>query len=153
MGICKPHAHFIPLWSFYYKNIQSSFLMNDQLTRVQTWSVPSNRYTLLEARTDLSVQFVTEFLVLRVWNVVLSSVMVIMLATGPMVRKFKSCQERWIFLRAIKICSTTSFGEEVKPSASCHKILQHVKDSLRYNRYWWVIFSGHFLPSFSLLRY
>jgi hypothetical protein len=31
------------------------------------------------------------------------------------------------FLRAIKICSTTSFGGEVKPSASCLKILQHVK--------------------------
>jgi hypothetical protein len=32
------------------------------------------------------------------------------------------------FLRAIKITSTPSFGEEVKPSALCHKILRHVKN-------------------------
>jgi hypothetical protein len=25
------------------------------------------------------------------------------------------------FLRAIKICSTTYFGEEVKPSVPCHR--------------------------------
>jgi hypothetical protein len=31
------------------------------------------------------------------------------------------------FLRAIKIRSTTSFGEEMKPSVPCRKILRHVK--------------------------
>jgi hypothetical protein len=34
------------------------------------------------------------------------------------------------FLRAIKICSTTSFRREVKLSAPCPKILQHIKRSL-----------------------
>jgi hypothetical protein len=31
-------------------------------------------------------------------------------------------------LRAIKFCSTTSFGGKLKPSIPCHKILWHVKD-------------------------
>jgi hypothetical protein len=33
----------------------------------------------------------------------------------------------WIFLRAIKIHSTTSFGGEVKPAVQRRKILRHVK--------------------------
>jgi hypothetical protein len=33
------------------------------------------------------------------------------------------------FLRAIKICTTTSVRGEVKPSVPCRKILRHVKDS------------------------
>jgi hypothetical protein len=32
------------------------------------------------------------------------------------------------FLRAIKIRSTPSFGEEVKPKAPFRKILRHIKD-------------------------
>jgi hypothetical protein len=40
--------------------------------------------------------------------------------------------ERDRFLRLIKIHSMTSFREEVKPLDPCHRILQHVKDSLRY---------------------
>jgi hypothetical protein len=36
------------------------------------------------------------------------------------------------FLRAIKIRSTSSFGGEVKPEASCHKILQHIKELFEY---------------------
>jgi hypothetical protein len=32
------------------------------------------------------------------------------------------------FLRAIKLCSTISFGEEVKPSVTCRKILLQLKD-------------------------
>jgi hypothetical protein len=36
-------------------------------------------------------------------------------------------------LRSIKIRSTTSFGREVKPSATC-KLLQQVKDPLRYDK-------------------
>jgi hypothetical protein len=37
-----------------------------------------------------------------------------------------------VFLMAIKIRSTSSFGREVKPSASCRKILQHVKELLTF---------------------
>jgi hypothetical protein len=33
------------------------------------------------------------------------------------------------FLRAIKVRSTTSFGGEVKPSASRHKILWHANST------------------------
>jgi hypothetical protein len=66
-----------------------------------------------------------------IWLVVLGGVMVIVLAIGTKVRGFKPGQERWIF-RAIKIHSS---GGEVKPSAPCHKILRHVKDPLRYDRY------------------
>jgi hypothetical protein len=39
------------------------------------------------------------------------------------------------FLREIKILSTTFFGWEVKPEVPRRKILQHVKDPLRYFRY------------------
>jgi hypothetical protein len=39
------------------------------------------------------------------------------------------------FLREIKIRSTPSFGWEVKPEVPCRKILQHVKETLRYFRY------------------
>jgi hypothetical protein len=38
------------------------------------------------------------------------------------------------FLKTIKILSTTSFGDEVKPSVPCHKILQLVKDPYRYEK-------------------
>jgi hypothetical protein len=38
------------------------------------------------------------------------------------------------FLRVIKIHSMTVFRGEVKPSATCHKILWNTKDSLRYKR-------------------
>jgi hypothetical protein len=58
--------------------------------------------------------------------------MVTVLPTGLEVRGFKASQERWI-LRVIKICTTTSFGGKVKPSAPCHKISRQVKDPLRYN--------------------
>jgi hypothetical protein len=37
-------------------------------------------------------------------------------------------------LRAIKIRSMTFFGREVKLLPPCHNSLQHVKDSLRYDR-------------------
>jgi hypothetical protein len=56
------------------------------------------------------------------------------LATGPKCHGFKSGQGDG-FLRAIKIHSTPSFGWEVKPEVPCRKILQHVKDPLRYFRY------------------
>jgi hypothetical protein len=39
--------------------------------------------------------------------------------------------EEDVFLRMIKICSMTSFREEVKLSAPHHKILEHVKEPCR----------------------
>jgi hypothetical protein len=54
-------------------------------------------------------------------------VMVIVLAIWPMVCGFKLGRERR-FLTAMKIRSMTSFGDEVKPSATCRKILRHVKN-------------------------
>jgi hypothetical protein len=57
-----------------------------------------------------------------------SGLLVIMLAIGPKVRRFTSCQGRWVFLRAIKIRSTTSFRGEVKPAVPCRKFLRHVKN-------------------------
>jgi hypothetical protein len=53
---------------------------------------------------------------------------VIVLAIGPKVRGLK-LGRGW--RRMIQICSMTCFREEVKPSASCHKILLHVKDSCK----------------------
>jgi hypothetical protein len=35
------------------------------------------------------------------------------------------------FLRAIKICSTPSFGWKVKVEVQCHKILWHIKDLMK----------------------
>jgi hypothetical protein len=61
------------------------------------------------------------------------NVMVIVLAIRPKVRGFKPGREQWL-LRAIKIRSTTSFGREVKQSAPCCKILQHVKDPCGYEQ-------------------
>jgi hypothetical protein len=47
----------------------------------------------------------------------LGGLVVSVLATGPKVRGFKPDG----FLRVIKICSTTSFGGEVKPSVPCRR--------------------------------
>jgi hypothetical protein len=58
--------------------------------------------------------------------VALGVVMVIVLAVGP---RFACSNpyEHDRFLRAIKIRSTTFFGE-VKPSVSCRKILRHAQE-------------------------
>jgi hypothetical protein len=61
------------------------------------------------------------------------NVMVIVLAIRPKVRGFKPGREQWL-LRSIKNRSTTSFGREVKQSAPCCKILQHVKDPCGYEQ-------------------
>jgi hypothetical protein len=56
---------------------------------------------------------------------------VIVLAIVPKIREFKPGRGRWTFkgdLRAIKVRSTTSFGEEENPSLTCRKILLNVKD-------------------------
>jgi hypothetical protein len=52
--------------------------------------------------------------------------MVSELSFGPNVRGFKP--DRDDGLRAIKICSTPSFGGKVKPSAPCREILRRVKN-------------------------
>jgi hypothetical protein len=66
----------------------------------------------------------------------LGGVVVSVLSTGPKGRGFKPGRGDG-FLRAIKIRSTSSFGWEVKPEVPCRKILRHVKDPLRYFRYWY----------------
>jgi hypothetical protein len=53
--------------------------------------------------------------------------MVSVLAVGPKVRGFK-LGRRDVFLRAIKIRSTPSFGGELKPSAPCRKVLRYVRN-------------------------
>jgi hypothetical protein len=52
--------------------------------------------------------------------------MISVLAVGPRVRGFKPGRGD-VFLTAIKIRSTASFGGEVKPETPCRKILRHVK--------------------------
>jgi hypothetical protein len=42
---------------------------------------------------------------------------------------------RGTFTRVKKICGMPSFGGEVKLSVPCHKILQHVKNPLKYEKY------------------
>jgi hypothetical protein len=59
--------------------------------------------------------------------------MVSVLAIRPKVRGFIPGRGDG-FLRAMKICSTFSFGEEVKPEAPCCKILQHVKLTCTYEQ-------------------
>jgi hypothetical protein len=51
----------------------------------------------------------------------LGGVVVSVPATGPKGRGFEPGQGDG-FLRAIKICSTSSFGWEVKPEVPCRKI-------------------------------
>jgi hypothetical protein len=54
------------------------------------------------------------------------------------------------FLRAIKICSMTSCGGEVKPSV---KIFWHVKDPYRYEKRYLTGKIQQLLPMFLLLPY
>jgi hypothetical protein len=55
------------------------------------------------------------------------------------------------FLRMTKICSTPSFGGEVKLFAACFKILHHVKNLLKYERDTSQGKIYHFLRQFLLL--
>jgi hypothetical protein len=56
-----------------------------------------------------------------------------------------------VFLRAIVFRGTTSFREEVKPSAPCREILRHAKDPMRYGRDTDRQISRHFYLSVSQL--
>jgi hypothetical protein len=70
------------------------------------------------------------------------------LEIGPKVLGFKS--RRGLFVREIKIRSTTFFGEKVKPSVPCRKILRHVKEPYSYEKRYFVSkIYGNFSPSFS----
>jgi hypothetical protein len=64
----------------------------------------------------------------------LGGVVVSMLETGP---NFAGSN----LTEAIKFRITHSFAWEVKPEVPCCKILRHVKDPLRYYRYWYAKFS------------
>jgi hypothetical protein len=59
--------------------------------------------------------------------------MVSVLAIGPKDSGFEPDQGDG-FLREMKICSTPTFGLEVKPEVPCHNILWHVKDLLEVPR-------------------
>jgi hypothetical protein len=62
--------------------------------------------------------------------VVLSGVMASVLVIGPSFEGSNPAEGDGL-LMAIKIRSTASFGGEVKPSATCRKILLHLKNPLR----------------------
>jgi hypothetical protein len=81
--------------------------------------------------------------------VVLGCLMVIMLAIGPKVREFNAGRGRSIF-KGDKICRTTSFGGEIKPSSPRREILLHVKEPYGlWKRYFADKINGHL----TLLRY
>jgi hypothetical protein len=75
---------------------------------------------------------------------------VIVLAIGP---KGSNQAEDTGFLRAIKVCSTTSFRGEVKLAVPCRKILQHVKDPCSMKEILTGYIHGHFLQNFFMLHY
>jgi hypothetical protein len=62
------------------------------------------------------------------------------LATGLKCRGFKPGRSDG-YLRAIKIRSTPSFVQEIKPQALYRKILMHIKNPLTYLTYWYAKFS------------
>jgi hypothetical protein len=71
------------------------------------------------------------------FTVCLDSQVVIVLANGPKVCGFKPAEDDG-FLTVIKIRSTTSFGGEIKPSASCRKILWYGEEH-------WGVWKGYFV--------
>jgi hypothetical protein len=66
-------------------------------------------------------------------EVVLSSLVVAVLAIGLKVRGLKPNGERWIF-KGDKNTQHAFLRREVKPSAPCCKILQHVAEPYEYER-------------------
>jgi len=77
-----------------------------------------------------------QWLVAVVWgSCCLGGVDINVLATRPKCRRFETSRQGDGFLRVIKIHSTPSFGWEVKLEVPRRKILQHVKDPLKYQRY------------------
>jgi hypothetical protein len=87
------------------------------------------------------------------WQVPLKGLVVTVLAIGPKVRGFKPSREQRIF-KGDKIRRMTSFGGEIKPSAPCRKILQHVTDPCGvWQIYLASIINENFSPRFYLLHY
>jgi hypothetical protein len=79
----------------------------------------------------------------------LGGAIVSVLANGPKVRGLNPA-ETMDFLRDIKIRSTPSLGSEVKPSVSCRKILQNVKNHFDVlTKLFWKLNSSFPMPSFS----
>jgi hypothetical protein len=97
------------------KRVSAFFGFAVMITGTRHWIVSGTRWV------HFTSVFFTHVLV------VLGGLVVIVLAIGTKIREFRPGRGRWIFLRAIKIRSTTSFGGEVKPSIPCRKILRHVK--------------------------
>jgi hypothetical protein len=84
---------------------------------------------------------------------ILRGLMVSVIAITRKVRRFKPGWGRWIFKDG-SICSTPFFGREVKPSASCYKILWKLKEPLEMWKKCFVKQKSHFLspvPSALLL--
>jgi hypothetical protein len=59
-------------------------------------------------------------------RIALAGLVVIVLGIGPKVRGFEPGRGRWVY-RAIKVCRTTSFREEVKPLAQCLRFYRYEK--------------------------
>jgi hypothetical protein len=86
--------------------------------------------------------------------VALGALLIIVLAIDPRFAGSYPAEDSE-FLRVIKIRSTTSFGEEVKPSALCRNILRRVKEHCRYEKilvYFVRKIHCHFFAKLLLLR-
>jgi hypothetical protein len=73
------------------------------------------------------------YLTLLNHNVALGDLVVSVFSIEPKVRGFRPGQKRWLFM-GDKIRSNTFFGEEVKLSVPCCKILLHVKNPYNCER-------------------
>jgi hypothetical protein len=76
----------------------------------------------------------------------LGGVMVNVLAVGSKVLGFKPDQSDR-FLKAIKIRSTPSSGEEIKPEAPCRKILRHLQITFKYKQKYFARLNSSFPSS------
>jgi hypothetical protein len=54
-------------------------------------------------------------------------------------RRYSSFGKTWGL--TLQCAATSAYTHTVKPKVPCRTILQHVKDTLRYFRYWWAKFS------------
>jgi hypothetical protein len=99
----------------------------------------------------LHFHLIKEALVCYVY-VALGALLIIVLAIDPRFAGSYPAEDNE-FLRVIKIRSTTSFGEEVKPSAPCRNILRHVKEHCRYEKIYFVgNIHCHFFAKLPLLH-
>jgi hypothetical protein len=80
----------------------------------------------------------------------LGGVIVRVLVVGLSVRGFKPDRGDG-FLRAIRICRTTSLGEEVKPSAPYRKVLGYLKITCKYEQKYFARPNSYSFRSFLLI--